>query len=335
MSLSTGSDRREPFLIGRGVELGALVENIRKGRHTLLVGERGIGKSRLLHEAVAVLQGEAHHLGVDGGLLSRTSGARDSSAVFYIFHVSPMGDLLKELCARLHAGEKLKLDPFREVDPTDWGAIKKKLTGLGTVGVQNLVIESFGQYDEPPLVILDSLDRMTPAHHLFLERLMSVAVVCAAVVRMKGGGHLARVWASFARIPVGPLSISEAEEMVGRLLEIYPARLLDRRLYVRQVVKAAAGNPFHLNNLVRAGALSGRVTESDMRELQQVEEGELMNMGPAYIFLASIFTLFKIFSIGTDNSEFYVYFSAMGFLVYLTFRVFRTFFLFRPRRGED
>lgn len=75
------------------------------------------------------------------------------------------------------------------------------------------------------------------------------------------------------------------------------------------------------------------MTEAGMRELQQVEEGELMNMGPAYIFLASVFPLFKIFSIGTDNSEFYVYFSAMGFLVYLTFRVFRTFFLFRPQRG--
>jgi hypothetical protein len=33
-----------------------------------------------------------------------------------------------------------------------------------------------------------------------------------------------------------------------------------------------------------------------------------------------------------DNSEFYVYFSALGFLVYLTFRVFRSFFLFRSQR---
>ena len=33
-----------------------------------------------------------------------------------------------------------------------------------------------------------------------------------------------------------------------------------------------------------------------------------------------------------DNREFYIYFSALGFLMYLTFRVFRNFFLFRPQR---
>jgi hypothetical protein len=47
-----------------------------------------------------------------------------------------------------------------------------------------------------------------------------------------------------------------------------------------------------------------------------------------------MFTLFKIFSLGTNNPEFYIYFSALGFLVYLTFRIFRTFFLFRPHRQK-
>jgi hypothetical protein len=221
----------DSFLVGRKEELAALVENIRRGRHTLLVGERGIGKSRLLHEAVGVIQGGAHHLGVSGL-------ARDPSAVLCIYHFSPMGDFLKELAARLHAGEKLLLDPFTEVDPTDWGAIKKKLNGLGTVGVQNLIIDSLRQFENPPLLILDSLDRITPAHQPFLERLMANAVVCAAAAQMKAGGHFAKVWASFARVLLGPFSVSESEEMVERLLEENPAKVLDRRLYVRQVVKA-------------------------------------------------------------------------------------------------
>jgi hypothetical protein len=69
-----------------------------------------------------------------------------------------------------------------------------------------------------------------------------------------------------------------------------------------------------------------------VRELGRVEEGEYFNMGPVYIYGASVFTLFKIFSIGLDNTDFYIYFSALGFLVYLTFRVFRNFFLFRPQK---
>ena len=69
-----------------------------------------------------------------------------------------------------------------------------------------------------------------------------------------------------------------------------------------------------------------------IRGVRQVEEGELFNMGPVYILAAGALTLSKIFSFGTDNREFYIYFSSLGFLVYLLFRVFRTFFLFRPRR---
>jgi hypothetical protein len=103
-------------------------------------------------------------------------------------------------------------------------------------------------------------------------------------------------------------------------------------MHMRQVVKAVGGDPFYTRNMVWYGTLERVVGEKEMRMLQREEEGELMNMGPAYIFLASVFTLFKIFSVGMDNSEFYIYFSALGILVYLTFRVFRSFFLFRPQR---
>ncbi len=49
-----------------------------------------------------------------------------------------MGDLLREICARLHRQEELRTDALGEVDAKDWGTIKKKLTGLGTAGVFNV-----------------------------------------------------------------------------------------------------------------------------------------------------------------------------------------------------
>jgi hypothetical protein len=82
------------------------------------------------------------------------------------------------------------------------------------------------------------------------------------------------------------------------------------------------------------GSRERNVNAEEIRKLRRTEEGDFFNMGPVYIFSAGIFTIFRIFSLGTDNKEFYIYFSALGVLVYLTFRIFRAFFLFRPQKYD-
>jgi hypothetical protein len=111
-------------------------------------------------------------------------------------------------------------------------------------------------------------------------------------------------------------------------------RTIDREIYRRGVLKAANGNPFLIKNIMWHTSRERHAGFDEIRSLSQVEEGPFFNMGPIYIFAASMFTIFKIFSLGTNNPEFYIYFSALGFLVYLTFRIFRTFFLFRHHRQK-
>jgi hypothetical protein len=319
--------RKGGFLAGRERELAKLVDLLRRGRHTLLVGERGVGKSRLMREAATMLEGRRTLDSTDGGL----EEGKKWSALF-IWHCAPMSDCLKEICHRLLQQERLRTDLLGEIDPREWGAMKKKLTGLGTVGVQNLVLESLRCAPGRTILFFDSLDRITVASQQFFEDLLSVAVCCAAVVSPKEG--MRKFWSSFTRITLLPLTDGEAEELIDHLLEEYSLHLIDRRMFVRGLIKASGGNPFHIRTMLDQGSREKHLGEEEIRSLQRVEVGEFMNMGPAYIFLASIFTLSKIFSAGADRTEFYVYFSALGFLVYLTFRVFRTFFLFRPQRWE-
>jgi len=108
--------------------------------------------------------------------------------------------------------------------------------------------------------------------------------------------------------------------------------VIDPELYRREILKASNGNPFHIKNMLWHGSREKYIDSDEIRKLRQVDEGHYFNMGPIYIFSVAIFTLFKIFSIGMDNKEFYIYFSALGFLAYMVFRVFRSFFLFRPQK---
>jgi len=49
---------------------------------------------------------------------------------------------------------------------------------------------------------------------------------------------------------------------------------------------------------------------------------------------AGVLTAVKFFSVGAEKREHYIYYSAIGFMLYLTFRVFRSFFVFRPQRRK-
>ena len=63
--------RQDPFFIGRSAELHQIITNLLQNRHTLITGDRGIGKTRLMQEALSILNGTVHH--IDLAKLPRSS----------------------------------------------------------------------------------------------------------------------------------------------------------------------------------------------------------------------------------------------------------------------
>ena len=328
--------------VGRTAELTELLRNLREGRHTLLVGEKGIGKSELILQAMGIFSGKITRPDLPQEILRRPPGispgnlhgdppSRSGARLRLITRVTPMGDFLREIAQALHGDWELEI-PQHLSRSIPWDDLKRWFTSLGRAGQEEAILRSLANAGGGYILCLDSLDRITATHQAFLERLLSRATLCAATVKLKEGYHLKKVWASFARIDIGPLLEEESLALIRQLITGEGVRVADQALYEREIFKAAGGNPFHIRNLIWHGGRQRHLGLSDIRSLRRREEGELFNMGPLYIFGASGFTLFKIFSLGMGNREFYIYFSALGFLVYLVFRVFRTFFLFRPQR---
>lgn len=331
--------RFDTILVGRSEELYKLVHNLQRGRHTLLVGPKGIGKSRLMAEARNILTGTTRRIELSPGILSRLTGKLGfrinpcQYKIMVILHAAPLGDCLKEMLQQLHAQDDLWLDSSTKATG-DWASIRKQLSGLGSVGLQQIVISSLKTSTTPYLVFIDSFDRITPSHYFFMEQLLTFAVVCGNIVHLKEAFHFKKIWSSFSRIELEPLPESVCTQLIYHCIENYSIRVIDPQLYRREILKSANGNPFHIKNMLWHGSRERHVDTEEIRRLRRTEEGEYFNMGPVYIFGVSVFTLFKIFSLGMDNREFYIYFSALGFLAYLAFRVFRAFFLFRPQRYD-
>jgi len=318
------SPPHSPVLVGRDREIRALIAHLLLGRNTLLVGPRGIGKTRLMEEASVILGGGRKCIELTPVPLTGTV----YDVLVYVRRVTPVGELLKELCTALIERGYLEVGGVRVAGP--WPLARKMLIGLGSAGIQDAVLAALR--GRKSLLFLDSLDRVAPAQIPFLERLVDVATVCSAVVGQKDGVQFRKLWGSFTRLDVGPLSTAASFELVERCMLEYGVPAAGMDALRRRIVAASAGNPVHLRAAVRQACCGGSVRGGDLRPARGGGAAEFFNMGPLYIFAAGFFTLYKIFSMGLDNREGYIFYSAIGFLVYFVFRVYRVFFLFRPER---
>lgn len=328
--------RQDSAFYGRTEELYELVRNLQRGRHTLVVGEKGIGKSRLMQEARWVISGRTKRIDFSAYVLTQIRGQLgvrinpDQYTMLLIEHTNPLGNCLKEMAEKLWYNHDLPVESDEE--RSDWASVKKRLAGFGGVRLQSLIFEALSRSERSYLIFFDSLDRLSPSQLPFMETLLNLAVVCGSTVQMKEQLSFKRVWASFMKIQLEPLPESVASRLISHFFENYPLRIIDPELYRREILKSCNGNPFHMKNMLWHGSREKLIDGDEIRKLRQVDEGHFFNMGPMYIFGVAMFTMFKIFSIGMDNREFSIYFSALGFIAYLVFRVFRAFFVFRPQK---
>jgi hypothetical protein len=328
--------RHDTTLFGRQEELYHLVRNLQRGRHTLITGEKGVGKTRLLLEAKWIFSGSVRRIDLSAEVMTHLRGqlgvrvSTEQYKILYIEHANPLGECLREMAELLYYSGDLRL--AGDDERNDWLSVKKELAAYGSRKIQSALFEGITRSATPYLIFFESLDQISSSQQPFIETLLNISVICSTAARMKDTIQLRNLWASFSKIELEPLPEPVSIKLIDYFFDRYPLHVIDRDLYRREILKASNGNPFHMKNMLWHGSREKFVDSDEIRKLRRSEEGHYFNMGPIYILGVAMFTIFKIFSIGTDNREFYIYFSALGFVAYLIFRVFRAFFIFRPQK---
>lgn len=235
------------LFVDRERELETLERTVKARLNALVVGERGVGKTSLLHQLERRLEGDPQLAPVF------VEGARRAERPEEL--LSLLAYRLDDDRARFsHLGEIMQSVGRRPPRTSTEGL----LAALGTVR------EALAQAERRPLLILDELPSGEVAHALFgqlRDELWSLpATWVVAAETGEQAGYLRPPASAFFEtvVTIEPLAEGAAIDLLRRRTadENVPAEVL------RSVVGAADGNPRRLVELARETVLEGRSVEA-------------------------------------------------------------------------
>jgi ATP/maltotriose-dependent transcriptional regulator MalT len=247
-------------LVGRTEELGSLdhaLSELERGRSAALelVGEPGIGKSRLLAELAKradarrhlVLSGSASELEVDlpfwmfvdaldeyvQGLEPRRLEALDDDVRAELAHVFP--SLSRFAAARGAAFQHERYRSHR--------AVRELLERLTATGPLVLVLDDLHWADSGSVELLGALLRRPPTAAVLIAMGVRPRQAPERLAAALERAHRAR---TLLRIEIGALTLGEARELLGEAVDGDVATAL---------YEESGGNPFYLEQLARSPSL--------------------------------------------------------------------------------
>ena len=336
----------DPIMIGHGVELDELAQRSVRGRHTLLIGDEGTGKSRVIEELARVVGGQRVRLDPDAARTTRrkwvTMPQKDGQAytLVYVAEAAPQGRLVDTLAQAFH---QLGILAIPDVPASlraaacaeyDWPETKKLMRTVDERQKAVLVsLSDLAADGRAPrlLVVLDGLDRAGSAQGLFLRELQQRVTLIGACRSIPPSRSLRTFFATFGQIRVQRLADHHISALFEHFASGYDITCVDRTHYRREVLRRADGSPAILRAMMHDGAQSRLVSEQDVRDLQARDDSQYFNLGLIYVFFLIGLGALRLVSGSGGNADLYIILSIVTILGFLIFRVFRVFFMFQPR----
>lgn len=295
-------------LIGREELIERVAREARKGRHLLLTGPPGIGKSVVL-EAV----------------IDRLIVRRDL-IVLHVNEHQAKGQFLEIARGLLESGllkpSALELDADLDaLNPAaiEWAKIKRSVNRLSIRDLTAAIIPAIHAHKGRVLIAVDDLTAVTPTLVAFWLAILDAAqlLTCASEKRK----NVSRLWWKLAEIDIPPLSVDTAREIAQAYLTQTGMLVESPPLFIAHVIQQANGNPQALADLLADSSKERVVDKQRIREMRHAAGVRYLDFTPVMIVaLASIIGA-RYLAIGTGDTELYV-FAGMLAAVVISIRVF-------------
>lgn len=299
-------ERYEPVFVGREEILSELWELALKGRHALVYGERGVGKSAILERLYRGLR--------EGGEVR----------VVFVPDSRNLKPTLLTIAEQLHAYGLLRHPHLSAVavKGMTWRKLLPKIRGLGVPELARAVIASM--QGQGCLVLLDQLERLLPTAEAWLNQVVNVATVVIAATGPQEKSLRAFLQRIPAKVEVPPLTREEAYRMIEACMRLVPVAVQDPEHYRRVLYHASGGNPKAVKDLLADHSLERRIDRQGLREMEVAAGSAHVKFFATswMVFLAAIaFTAMRYIGRGMGDRDSYII-GAVMMLVMLLLGIF-------------
>jgi len=213
----------------------------------------------------------------------------------------------------LHEDGALEVEGI-EASYMEWEDVRKKVTSRRVHELARLVTDCMK--DRSYTLVLDHLERVTPTMLPHLDALMEVALVVGAADELKPVAQ--RLWWSFERIEVPPLSREQTRQLLWQVAD--RDRVEKPQLFETRVLGQAGGNPLAVITMA-AKARTAALSTQEIRGLQHGAGIRYVPLTPILLVLGALIVAARFVALGLNDRDLYVL-AGLGYAVFFLMRYF-------------
>jgi len=302
-------EKYQSIVVGRKEELAQLWELALKGRHVIVSGEPGMGKTVLLE------------------MLYQGLRAKGDINVFRVADARQFKTALVELAEQMHGRGIFQHPNLSEnvVRSMPWEKLHSKVKSLTIKDLAELLVVSLG--GQNAILIWDQFDRATPTELSWLHQFLNVAAVIIGTwdpTNPKLKVILDRIP---AKVEVKELSEAESFELMDRCFEIAPFAVSNLKWYRNGIWRKSQGNPRAIKDLLADHSLEKYIDSQFIRSIQTEQSVKYFPISWIVLVGMVLFSVHRYMGRGLGDRDAYII-GAVGMVVFL----FLTFLVRRANR---
>jgi hypothetical protein len=297
-------------LVGRDELVLDIIAEIRKGKHVILTGPVGIGKS-------AVLKAALERAGDRIELLIKL---HDHQAKGQFVEMAR-----QMLALGLISAKELELPAkFHELPATeiDWREVKSQVNRMSMRDLTQAIIPALSRAENKPVIAVDDLTSLTPTQMAFWLAIFDHAQVIGCASEKKA--RVRKLWWKMREIAVKPLPPEVIREIVKSYITAKGVLIESPDLYISHVVKQSGGVPQAIYDMLDESGKERIIDKRKVREMRHEAGVFYLDFTPMVMILGALIVSMRYVGMGTGDKTLYIM-GGMGAALFLTLR----FFIFK------
>ena len=319
-------------LIGRDALVEKAAQEVRKGRHVILTGKVGVGKSSVLNAILARLerrQSERAPVDVETDDPPREPNTEPNTGrpsqrqrrTRTVIHIADHQPKAQFICIARKLLEVGLLDPLALELPEQipWAKIRRQVSRLSMRDLTAAIIPALHDHHGKVIIAVDDLTSVTPTLVAFWLAVFDAAQVIGCASQKKA--NLNKLWWKMTEIEIPPLPPEATRQIVETYITRQGMLIESPGLFVGHVVKQSGGNPQAIADMLDDSSKERLVDKQRIREMRHAAGVRYFDFTPVMIVALASIVGARYLAIGTGDTELYI-FAGMVAAVVISLRVF-------------